>query len=389
MGRNAPISVRRQKGVLGEKMANGISLSSATRTNLLALMDTSRSVSETQARLSTGRAVNSALDDATSFFQSRSLSNRASDLSTLKDGIVEGTQVVQNAVDALESIEDIIKQMKALAASAKSTASADVATRAKLQSQYQELRSQIDHLSEDASYNGVNLIKSGADTLSVKFSESPSASNRSLSIVGEASDASSLGISAGGGIEFPTVGSLVTDPGYVARLADFAAQTEPTFVPTSYWAFATTADAVPFYDASAGNMIMVYGTTANVLASAGVDVDFTTTYGIFNSNIGGGGWSSASGYQSSIDSAINELDSALTTVRDRAATLGTYSSMLEIRRDFTETMINTLETGTALLVNADMNRESANMLSLETRQQLGTTSLSLAQQGEQSILRFF
>jgi flagellin len=52
-------------------------------------------------------------------------------------------------------------------------------------------------------------------------------------------------------------------------------------------------------------------------------------------------------------------------------------------------MINTLEDGAANLVNADTNEEGANMLMLQTRQSLGTTSLSLASQSAQAVLNLF
>ena len=62
---------------------------------------------------------------------------------------------------------------------------------------------------------------------------------------------------------------------------------------------------------------------------------------------------------------------------------------ITIRQDFTTNMINTLKDGAANLTEADMNEEGANMLMLQTRQALGTTSLSLASQAAQSVLRLF
>ena len=64
-------------------------------------------------------------------------------------------------------------------------------------------------------------------------------------------------------------------------------------------------------------------------------------------------------------------------------------SVVTVRQDFTEKMINTLEDGAVNLTIADMNEEGANMLMLQTRQALGTTSLSLASQAAQSVLRLF
>ena len=88
-------------------------------------------------------------------------------------------------------------------------------------------------------------------------------------------------------------------------------------------------------------------------------------------------------------SDLQEIDSALTTVRSTAQTFGTNAAMLQIRSDFTSSLVNTLKSGAANLVNADLNEESANMLSLQTRQSLGSIALSIAQQSEQSILRLF
>jgi flagellin-like hook-associated protein FlgL len=294
-------------------MASDITLSSATRNNLLSLQNTTDLISRTQERLSSGKKVNSAIDDALSFFTSRNLNDRASDLTSIKSNIDNGIQVLSTTTDALTSIEDILKQMKAVASSAKSTSAADSTTRNKLSSQFNELRSQVDHLVNDASYNGVNLIKSGADTLTVKFSEQNNVTpKRQLSIAGENTTASALGVK-----------------------------------------------------------------TATINATAA-------------SGSAGAGWGISDGtHAARLDSVINEIDSALTTVRTTAQTFGTNASLLQIRQEFTANLVKTLETGASNLVNADLNEESANMLSLQTRQSLGSIALSIAQQSEQSILRLF
>src|SRR4051812_11896437 len=153
-----------------------ITLSSATRSNLLSLQNTSSLIGQTQQRLATGLKVNSALDDALAFFKARNLNSRASDLSSIKDNITGGVSVIQAATQGLTSIESVLKQMKAIAQSAISAP--ESTTRAKLASQFNELRTQIDGIAFDASFNGVNLLKNttgkffgGADQLTVKFNE--------------------------------------------------------------------------------------------------------------------------------------------------------------------------------------------------------------------------
>jgi flagellin-like hook-associated protein FlgL len=102
-------------------------------------------------------------------------------------------------------------------------------------------------------------------------------------------------------------------------------------------------------------------------------------------------WVSAGGTadKAEINSAIAKLDNARSALRTEAQKLSTNVSTITIRQDFTKGMINTLEDGAAELTNADMNEEGANMLMLQTRQSLGTTSLSLASQAAQSVMRLF
>lgn len=293
-----------------------ITLSSATRTNLLTLQRTSGLIGRSQERLASGLKVNSAIDDALSFFKARNLNARASDLSAIKDAISGGISVIKAAVQGLETIEATLKQAKALAASA--IASPESSTRAKLASQFNELRSQIDNITEDSSFDGVNLLKnttasfaSGADTLTVKFNERTAASAINQLVVS---------------------GLNTSDFGSILARSAVATGTAGT---TTVW-----------------------GQTGTVAITA-------------------------------INSALRAIDSALVTVRQASQTFGTNSSLLEIRRQFTENLINTLKGGASNLVNADLNEESANLLSLQTRQQLGTISLGIAQQSEQSVLRLF
>lgn len=86
---------------------------------------------------------------------------------------------------------------------------------------------------------------------------------------------------------------------------------------------------------------------------------------------------------------IQELDSAITLLRSQESKLANNLSIITARQDFTDSMINVLETGANELTNADMNEEGANMLMLQTRQSLGTSSLSIASQAAQSVLRLF
>jgi flagellin len=165
-------------------------------------------------------------------------------------------------------------------------------TRANLQTQYNDLLTQIDSLAGDASYNGINLLN--GDDLKVVFNED---STSSLTISGVTFDAAGLGMTSLSASEF-------------------------------------------------------------------------------QSNAG-------------IDTVISGLDAALTSLRSQASKFGSNLSTVQTRQDFTKNMINTLQTGADSLVLADTNEEGANLLALQTRQQLSTTALSLSAQADQAVLRLF
>jgi flagellin len=92
---------------------------------------------------------------------------------------------------------------------------------------------------------------------------------------------------------------------------------------------------------------------------------------------------------SDITAAGTNLNGALTKLRTQSQSFGSNLSTVQIRQDFTKAMINTLQTGADGLTLADSNEEGANLLALQTRQQLSTTALSLASQASQAVLRLF
>ena len=87
--------------------------------------------------------------------------------------------------------------------------------------------------------------------------------------------------------------------------------------------------------------------------------------------------------------SLNEIKSAINTLRSVASELGNNNSIIQNRQDFTENLINVLTEGADNLTLADMDEEAADMLALQTRQQLAVNALSLATQAEQSVLRLF
>jgi flagellin len=274
-----------------------IVLSAGVRSNLLQLQQTSNLIDQTQIRLSTGKRVNSALDNAINFFTAQGLDNRANDQSGLLDSMSNAINTIQAANNGITAITKLVQSAQALTSQAKQTT--DTTTRTSLASQFDALLTQIGQLAGDAGFNGVNLL--GGNNLTVNFNEDATSST---SITG----------------------------------VDY-----------------TNANASPL--------------------------------GIANS-VNWGAANTAAG-DANIDTAVADLTAALTTLRSESQTLGANLSTVQIRQDFTKATINTLQTGSSDLTLADSNEEGANLLALQTRQQLSTTALSLAAQADQNVLRLF
>jgi len=83
------------------------------------------------------------------------------------------------------------------------------------------------------------------------------------------------------------------------------------------------------------------------------------------------------------------LNTAIATLQTKASELASNLNTLTARQTFITDMVNTLTVGATKLTEADTNEEGANLLSLQTKQSLGTTALSISSQAEQSILRLF
>ncbi len=274
-----------------------ITLTSGMRANVFALQQTQKFMELTQKRLSTGKRINSALDDPMNYFAAQGHTQRASDLAFRKDEMGEGIQTIKAGDAGIEAITDLISSAKSLAQSALSAESTTEIN--SLETQYNAILDQIDTLAEDSGYKGINLLGGTGQLLSVKFDE--------------------------------TGASSITVTGF---------------------------------DGSASGLSLT-DTVADIWNSGG------------------------SGDVTEINVSIAQLDDARTTLRSNSKTMSSQLSTITIREDFTANMINTLEDGAGKLTNADMNEEGANMLMLQTRQALGTTSLSIAAQAAQSVLRLF
>jgi hypothetical protein len=90
---------------------------------------------------------------------------------------------------------------------------------------------------------------------------------------------------------------------------------------------------------------------------------------------------------SNINTVLNSLNDASSTLRSQASAFGSNLSIVQIRQDFSKNLINVLQTGSSNLTLADTNEEAANSQALATRQSIAVSALALANQSQQSVLQ--
>ncbi len=344
-----------------------ISLTASMRSNLLSLQQTQSLMDTTQERLSTGKKVNSAIDNPSSYYTAQSLTNRASDLSSLLDSMGQAVQTIQAANEGIEAITEFANQAKAIATSANDTS--DGVSIKNYMSQFDEILKQIDGIAKDSGYKGVNLLEKDQE-LKVVFNE-----DRSSSLTVKSDDASSEGL---GLKSASTTGSeWAKDEEQTGAVAAFAKKTQ--FAQNSF-----------VYDGS-GKVYKVATAIQNTnedsieaLVKAGTleETDF-----VLNDDKSKAVKITIN--KEAINNSITQVEAAVSKLRNMASVFGNNYSIVEGREEFTENLINVLEEGADKLTLADMNEESANMLALQTRQQLAINSLSLASQAAQSVLSLF
>lgn len=434
-----------------------ITLSNGIRSNLLSLQDAAGLLDRTQNRISTGKKVNTALDNPLNFFQSSALNARAGDLQRILEGIGQGVQTLRVADAGITAMQKLVENAQggALAAlqSASTTARVnsgiDPVTRQPIALQLTQslIAAPVNMTAGDAfgihfTAPGVTPVPASPVALTVGTAYpvvddagAPLATSPiTLTTVGNLIDIinnspafrdAATGerflnakLDAGGRltIDNKTTGTLrmtFTEGAGTANtlfslLGDYdprlpASTTTDTGVVTSTLNETRKAFANQYKellkqitnlsrDATYNGTNLLNGQTLEMLFNEDTDTLLVIRGVVFDAK--GLGLQDADArrdYQSDfeIKAAMDRLKTAMDRLRGQAATFGSNLSVAETRQRFTKEAVKTFTVGADQLVLADINEEGANILALQTRQQLSTQSLSLAAQAEQAVLRLF
>ena len=374
-----------------------ISLTASMRSNLLSLQQTQDLMDMTQERLSTGKKVNSAIDNPSSYYTAQSLTNRASDLNALLDSMGQGIQTIQAANEGIEAITDFVQQAKALAntardnATVKGTTSSGTYTAA---DDTQDITVKIDGVADQ----DIEVTLEDTDTLEQAATKIAAALNDGTNGVKDAEDTVIGGFTAtieNGQIKISNSKGIVANVSGTIFGITFNGEIGNSTRTTSMKQYNEILDQIDQLAKDSGykGVNLLQGNSLKVVFNEDRS-SYLTINGTFADTSDEGlkisraeDWTNPD--NEAIDASISELENAITSLRNMASEFGNNYSIVENRENFTESLINVLEEGSDKLTLADMNEESANMLALRTRQQLAINSLSLASQAAQSVLSLF
>ncbi|KQO68755.1 flagellin [Methylobacterium sp. Leaf87] len=431
-------------------MSSSITLSAATRQNLLSLQDTAALAATNQNRLSTGKKVNSALDNPVNFFTAQSLSDRSSALSGLLDGISNGVQTIQAANTGAAKIGDLVKSLQSTVTQAQSAAAANrptttggaLATAPEAKLTGTSLRTTAMSMAlggtagrpSDTSAGSLGIagakvaitLTDGENTFTKTLDKTATvgdlvdainASGLASASVDDAGkltvtgNSDKLQVGVGGGADAAAaltdakaqtgggnvaVGLKATD--YTTGLSNDKTSAARTALASQFNDLRTQIDQIA-KDSGFNGTNLLGGDTLSVIFNekTGKDQSKLSVAGRTLSADSLGiatavnGTPGAGEFNIQTDKGLasmqDTLKTALASLKSLQSGFGSNLSSVQTRQDFTKQLGNILGTGAANLTDADMNEEAANSQALSTRNSLAVSALSLANTAQQGILQ--
>jgi flagellin-like hook-associated protein FlgL len=317
-----------------------------TNSAAMAALSTLRSIASgmetTQGRVSSGLRVETAADNAAYWSIATTMKSDNKALSTVQDALGLGAAKTDTAYTGLNNAIDVVSEIKAKLVAAREPG----VDKTKINKEITELKNQLASTAQSASFSGENWLY-----------------NDSTTALGTKEMVGSFTRSASGSV---SVGILEFD--------------------------AATSVLIDTVDSSKGQL------TKAVEVEQGANVGTGTANGTYYLVLASGGTAptgatavelTSSTSDDNVEGMISAVDAMLTALTDAAATLGATNKRIEMQDDFMADLMDVIDKGVGRLVDADMNEESTRLKALQTQQQLGIQSLSIANSNSENILSLF
>lgn len=374
-----------------------INLSSNARTGLTVLRNVAEQMATTQNRLVTGKAVNSPLDNVSKFFTASSMDSRAASIDALMDNINAAQSSMKAASEGIKGIQGLIKEARGLTSQALTSS----ATNAEVTGD-KALTPSATFASLGFADGDTITIGNGtaADdfTFTVTTAATATVQDFITAVNGDADVDVKASLNASGNLVLknPTAGADVTIAGATApKLAALGLtagatdgeNTARTGLAKQFNALLAEINQIA-KDAGINGTNLLQGNkiklALNEDGSSNTSIDGTTVSATsLNLSDAVGDWQS----DTDVNAALTSLIKAGTSLQATAASFSSTQSIISARKDFNASLSDILKSSANTLTAADMDQEAANLVALQTRQQMATTALSIMQSSETTALR--
>ncbi|MFP5076340.1 flagellin [Rhizobium sp. YIM 134829] len=315
-----------------------------TNAAAMAALQTLRTINDnmeqTQARISSGYRVETAADNAAYWSIATTMRSDNMALSTVQDALGLGAAKVDTSYSAMDSVIDIISEIKAKLVAAREPG----VDKGKINKEITELKNQLASAAQSASFSGENWLY-----------------NNSITAPGTKSIVASFNRSTTGAVSITTL-DYDTSTSILIDTKDSSRGQLTKAVTVNQPNGAATVSATY-------HLISVSGGTAPA-GSTVIEISASTS-------------------NDAIEGMVSAVEAMFSTLTNSASTLGAISKRIDMQESFVANLIDVIDKGIGRLVDADMNEESTRLKALQTQQQLGIQSLQIANSNSENILRLF
>ena len=389
-----------------------INTNSSAMAAVRALNTISKDLSSTQSRVESGLKVGQASDNSAIFSIAQKMRGDLSSMSKVSDNLSFGSAALGVAQSAATKISD---QLNTLRSSVSQVGQSGI-DQATLAQQAKAIMDNIDNFAASATYNGVNLLNNSG-SLKVVSDTSGTILNTAG---GDLRTSTGTGLGLGSLLQTGAVGAVTgftaQNGSTLAFSGDYTASDADVFSVAVNQADGSTKNYVFELNDSGVDGTLTSATNANTeLNSVNVTAGDSSTSVVsklatamqsagLSASIDGSGnlvvnngtvtATATTGTVTATNSPANSqalklVDAAITKVTGFLSKIGSAINQVDGLKDFTSSLNDSLTEGLGALVDADLTEESAQLSSLQTKQQLATQSLSIANQGSQNLLSLF
>lgn len=316
-------------------MSLSINTNNSAMVALESLNSTTSALDSTENTVSTGQKVSTAKDGPATYAIAQQMNGNISGLSAVSDGLSFAASTLSTTSTATSNILSTLQLLQAAVTSLGDN-QGDPTALAQTSSEIDGYLDQINTFARNATVNGVNLLTTTAD-----------------------SNTANVGSATGPA----TAASLI----YVTSLQGSTKNISNVTTSASAGA-ATLTNALGLTKgmAAGGDLVAASKSGSNVFVTGGTALT--------------GG---------SISKLITLVQTAITTMTNAASTLATNAKIVDGMSSYSSNLSDSLTSGVGALTDADMAAESARLTSLQTKQSLAISSLSVAKSSSQNILTLF